>query len=423
MRPRLDGPRWSEPGTWAPEAVLAGLVLVYGLLELSRSAWAGEAHVLLLLGFTAATALSRHLPGAALVLVWLMGACQVLTGTPVLSFELAVVFVAFGCARWGREVTVVLSGLSIPAAGVVAAFLLATDVFRGMLLGIDQARQVQDVVERLSSTWQLGAAVVGALVLVVPWLAGLTLRFLARARRSQASEEVAQADAALAHREAEQAQEIARLRDDQARLARDVHDVVGHSLAVILAQAESAQYLPDDPATLKQTLATVADSARTSLDDVRRVLAPAPDPEATRPGGFDDLVAGVRSSGREVVVDEVGAPRPLPPELEVVAYRVMQEMLTNAVRHGRRDRPITVERHWPQDSFERDLRLEVSNALADAGDTQPVTVVQPGVQGGGQGLPGMRRRVEAVGGRLDVRRRTGPDGPTFTTTAWVPVRA
>ncbi len=423
MTPRRTGPRWAEPETWAPEAVLAGLVLVYGLLEAYRSAYAGGAILLLVLGFTVATALSRHLPGAALVLVWLMGACQVLTGTSVLLVEFAVVFVAFGCARWGREVTVVLSGLSIPAAGFGVAFLLATDVFRGMLLGIDQARQVQDVVERLSSTWQLGAAVVGALVLVVPWLAGLTLRFLARARRSQASEEVAHADAALAQREAAQAQEIARLRDDQARLARDVHDVVGHSLAVILAQAESAQYLPDDPATLKRTLATVADSARTSLDDVRRVLAPTPDPEPSRPGGFDELVAGVRSSGREVVVDEVGEARPLPPELEVVAHRVVQEMLTNAVRHGRRDRPIRVERHWPHDSFERDLRLEVSNALADAGETQPISVVDPGGPRGGQGLPGMRRRVEAVGGRLDVRRRSGPDGPTFTTTAWVPVRA
>jgi signal transduction histidine kinase len=419
MRPRLDGPRWSEPETWAPEAVLAGLVLVYGLLEISRSSYAGGALLLLVLGFTVATAASRHLPGAALVLVWAMGVCQVLTGTSVLLVEFAVVFVAFGCARWGREVTVVLSGLSIPLAGFVVAFLLATDQFRTMLLGIDQARDVERLVSRLSDTWQFGAALVGAMALVVPWLAGLTLRFLAHARRSQASEEVAQADAALAHREAEQAQEIARLRDDQARLARDVHDVVGHSLAVILAQAESAQYLPDDPATLKQTLATVAESARTSLDDVRRVLAPTPDPETTRPGGFDDLVAGVRSSGREVVVDEVGAPRPLPPELEVVAYRVMQEMLTNAVRHGRRDRPILVERHWPQDSFERDLRLEVSNALADAGETQPLTVVERE----GQGLPGMRRRVEAVGGRLDVRRRTGPDGPTFTSTAWVPVRA
>jgi len=105
---------------------------------------------------------------------------------------------------------------------------------------------------------------------------------------------------------------------------------------------------------------------------------------------------------------------------------VVQEMLTNAVRHGRRDRPIRVERYWPHDSFERDLRLEVSNALADAGETQPISVAAPtapAAPAGGQGLPGMRRRVEAVGGRLDVRRRSGPDGPTFTTTAWVPVRA
>jgi signal transduction histidine kinase len=94
----------------------------------------------------------------------------------------------------------------------------------------------------------------------------------------------------------------------------------------------------------------------------------------------------------------------MPPELEVVAFRVLQEMLTNAIKHGRRDRPVLVERHW-----EGDLRIEVQN-----------TVSGESGQSGGQGLVGMRRRLESVGGRLDVRRRSDP--PTFTATAWVPIR-
>jgi signal transduction histidine kinase len=228
----------------------------------------------------------------------------------------------------------------------------------------------------------------------------------------------AEQDAARAHVESEQAREIARLREEQARLARDVHDVVGHSLAVILAQAESAQFLDDvDTAGLKRTMSTIATSARSSLQDVRTVLTATQQPAAPRTGGLDTLIEGVRASGHEVTSTEVGTPQPLPPELEVVAYRVLQEMLTNAIKHGRRDAPVLVERHW-----EGELRIEVRNVIGtDDGPVDPA-LTQP-IATAGRGLDGMRRRLEAAGGRLDVRRREEPDGASFTATAWVPVRA
>ena len=116
----------------------------------------------------------------------------------------------------------------------------------------------------------------------------------------------------------------------------------------------------------------------------------------------------MRESGHEVVSSEVGTRQPLPPELDVVAYRVLQEMLTNAIKHGRRDEPVFVERHW-----EGELRIEVRNVIdADAAEDAP-----------GQGLDGMRRRLESVGGHFDVRRRDEAGVPTFTATAWVPVRS
>ena len=136
----------------------------------------------------------------------------------------------------------------------------------------------------------------GFAVLAVPWLAGLALRFQVRAAALARSRQVAaEDDAARARRETEQAREIAGLREEQARLARDVHDVVGHSLAVILAQAESAQYLPDDdPAALKQTMATIATSARSSLQDVRQVLAGPHAAPPPRTDAFEQLLDGVR---------------------------------------------------------------------------------------------------------------------------------
>ena len=165
-------------------------------------------------------------------------------------------------------------------------------------------------------------------------------------------------------------------------------------------------------------MANIADSARASLQDVRQVLAPGEHPPQA-PRALETLVAGVRSSGHEVVLRELGTPQPLPPELEVVAYRVLQEMLTNAVKHGDRDEPAFVELHWPDGAFAGELLIEVRNVVAaPAGgdETVPIAVA-------GHGLDGMRQRLAAAGGRLDVRLREDADGgaPTFTVSAWIPV--
>ncbi|WP_460828566.1 sensor histidine kinase [Nocardioides hungaricus] len=415
---------------WVPDLVVGSVVLLVGLVEV-RSIdpyyYYNDPHpalVLVVLGIATAVGLSRRLPAVALALVGAVCTMQVATGTQLLVIQLAIGVVAFGTARWGSTPTMLASGVSIPVAAVIAVLWIDHEI---LYAAIDAAG-LRDLVGQTAgsvSGRQLGAAVLGMLVLGVPWLAGLALRFSTRARQSRASQEVAEA-------ERDQAEEIARLREGQAQLARDVHDVVGHSLAVILAQAESAQYLDDvDTAKLKQTMENIASSARTSLDDVRQVLT-STSGETARPArqaDLDGLIEGVRASGHEVVSTEVGTPQPMPPELEVVAFRVLQEMLTNAIKHGRRDQPVRVERHW-----EGDLRIEVENAVdapspvsaAGSEETQPLhgqgrPVPTMPVAPGGQGLEGMRGRLEAVGGRLDVRRRTDP--PRFTATVWVPLRS
>ena len=102
----------------------------------------------------------------------------------------------------------------------------------------------------------------------------------------------------------DQAEEIARLRGEQTRLARDVHDVVGHSLAVILAQAESAQFRSDsDTAAVRATLENIAVSARQSLREVRQVLSSTDDTATVSvvpTGSLDALVEGVQAAGNEV---------------------------------------------------------------------------------------------------------------------------
>jgi signal transduction histidine kinase len=420
MRCCRENDRMSETGwrPWLPEGIAVLIVLAIGFTE-AVVFWAmtdGRMD-----GFTQAVVIAiavgmcRRAPGAALGLVWALGLVHVRFGAPIMLIEFALTAVFFGGARWGRPPTVVISALSVPLA-VVVAFVLHEGrvVSLHLLLG---GSRLGDLI-RQEPAVQLTLSLIGLLVVAAPWPAGLVMRFLERARTSRASMLAAEEAAAGAWRETEHAHEIAHLRDQQTRLARDVHDVVGHSLAVILAQAESGQYL-DDTAKLKKTLQTIATSARSSLQEVHQVLSSTQDTtmgtsDADR---FDGLIAGVRGSGHEVVATELGTPRQLPPETGVVAYRVFQEMLTNAIKHGRRDQPITAERHWPAaqpaGGVPDTLRIEVTNMTEAYGHDDTRT---------GRGLPGMRRRLETVGGHLEVRRREQPAGTTFTVTAFVPVR-
>lgn len=419
---------------WLPDLVLGIALCGFGVGEALRTAnlsrydfgstaetWTTLiSNLVVALGFAVAAGCFRRAPGIALMLVWLAGAFQVFFYPPIMLIQLSVVLVAFGTSRYGKAPTVWASGLSIPL-GALAGLLVVRvqgwsilDTALGML-----GRELFGRELTLGSAAVFFSGVAASL-LAVPWLLGLLLRVFVQARASRRAREQAEADRRtaeaerqLAFEERTQAQEVARLKDGQARLARDVHDVVGHSLAVILAQAESAQFLDDsDPTALRTTMANIAASARSSLQDVRQVLAAdGQQPPAVRPGELDRIINGVAASGHDVVSSEVGAPQPLPPELDVVAVRVLQEMLTNAIKHGRRDQPVEVEQHW-QDA----LRIQVTNGVEDRSEeTMPISTEHAA----GLGLEGMRRRLDSVGGRLDVRR----EGTRFVATAWVPLRA
>lgn len=438
---------------WRPW-LLAGLgVLVVGLLDQSAvlrfNALSAGWSILAVLGMAAAVAVARFRPGIALALIWVVGLVHVLGQTGVIFSDMGIMVVAFGCARWGDRATLWLSGISIPVGGLIAGFATSFAIEYALNRFVDLTPAI-GLIRALGPVARLLLAFVPVAFLVVPWLIGLVLRSSDRAEASRQQQTLAESgravaesdraaaesERALAEEARWQAQEIADLRADQARMAHDVHDVVGHSLAVILAQAESAQFLPEgDTDRIRLTMANIATSARQSLRDVRDVLATgAPTTGGAATVGMESLVDGVRAAGHDVRSTVVGTPQPLPPELNAVAYRVLQEMLTNALKHGRRDTPVLVERHW-----EGELRIETRNdARVETGPGSDVTQVvradgateviptpaagDPTATRTGLGIPGMRARVESVGGRLDVRRREGEGGPTFTVTAWMPLR-
>ncbi len=390
--------------TWLPDAAVGLIVLTFGLWEvLDRNGFMygagsdvladGFTPLLLVVTMAVAAGLHRLSPGFALALVWLAGAVLVMGGAEVRYVMFAGVIVAYGTARWGSPAVLWLSGLSIPLGAVLAGYYVYAN-------GVSFASDFLSDLMRATSGgggFDITRGVlgfIGFLVLALPWLSGIVFRVRAQARRAREHELEAVASK-------EQAEQIATVRAEQTRMAHDVHDVVGHSLAVILAQAESAQFLPDeDPARLKETMANIAVSARQSLRDVRQVLS-ATEVAPQQDGGLDRLVDGVRAAGNDVQSTVVGTPRPLPPDIDAVAYRTLQEMLTNAIKHGVRGQQVTVLRHWAED-----LTLAVQNAAT--GETGP----------DGLGLPGMRMRLESVGGRLDVRHEEG----SYTATAKIPLR-
>ena len=386
---------------WAG-ALLALAVGSFGVWQALRSDYGdSDQQVVMAVLLAIAAGSYRLLPSLGLTLVWLACAFQIELGLEIALVQLAVVFVAYGTARYGEPITAWISGLSIPVGAGIALWYVYTSGYTGIeTVGL----AISPSGHRPSYTT---AFLLAFVVLASPWAVGLLLRITAQTRQAREDRERAEVEAA-------RAQEIARLREEQTRVARDVHDIVGHSLAVILAQADSAQYMDDtDVSRIRAALSNISTSARQSLGDVRQVLSTTDandGPSSPGAGGLDRLIDGVSSAGYDVRADVIGTPRSLSPELDAVAFRVLQEMLTNALKHGTRDGGVVVVREWG----EQDLRIEVTNAVSPEVGARP---------DGGLGLGGMQRRLESVGGTLMASPSRAPDGsPTFRATAWVPLR-
>lgn len=442
-----------------PSAVAAAIVLVVGLIEamMSPGLSDGLAPTLIVIGTAVAVGIARRMPAVALLLLWGVCLAQLFRGSELMLVQISIVYVAFAVARWGSRAALWLSALSIPVAAALLLVMIGRNGFGG--LHVFGGGQIMSTAFGYDARPAL-VFLIGAAALSAPWLAGLAFRFGVDSRRSLALRREAEANTAKADRELAQTREIVRLREGQAQLANDVHDVVGHSLAVILAQAESAQYLDrTDPEMLRETMTKIATAARASLRDVRQVLsATAGQNSGPNPGGsadaaarhgdpassavpssaltaeLDRLVDSVRESGHRVDSSTRGEQRPLAPELETVAFRVLQEMLTNAIRHGSREQPIVVERQWGDG-----LRLSVRNTAAAGAGTDADGGCGADGDAGGLGIEGMRRRLQSVGGTLEIRRGRGGVGQTvetaeagaddddasavFTATALIPYRA
>ncbi len=200
---------------------------------------------------------------------------------------------------------------------------------------------------------------------------------------------------------------------ERMRIARELHDVVAHSMAMINVQATAASMqLADDPASAAEAIQAIRSASKSGLRELRAILevlrqvdgespaVPVPDLRA-----ISALVEATSAAGTPTSLDAVGPPVPVTPPLALAAYRIVQESLTNVVRHAGRVRATVVVRH--DDGY---LQVEVVN---DGGPA-------PGAfgDGTGAGLAGMRERAAALGGTLDAGPRPGGG---FAVRARLPV--
>ncbi|RFU38509.1 sensor histidine kinase, partial [Actinomadura logoneensis] len=227
-----------------------------------------------------------------------------------------------------------------------------------------------------------------------------------RARRARAAE--------LAERERRLAGERAAAVDrERARIARDMHDIVTHSVGLMVVQAEAGPVvLAASPERAEAVFDTIADTGRDALAQLRTVLgtlrSAGPDGPAGPAPGLDtlpDLVEGARRAGLDARLDLPDPVPDVPPAVAVAAYRIVQEALTNTLRHAGATRVEVRLRASPET-----LRVEVRDDGRGASAPPPDS---------GYGLVGMRERAAACGGTL----RVTADGPGFAVEALLPARA
>ena len=234
---------------------------------------------------------------------------------------------------------------------------------------------------------------------VILWFVGRGVR-IQRRRADRAGE-------LLARLEADR-DELARLAvaAERRHLARELHDVVTHSVTVVVIQAQGAQRaLTGDQALVSKALVDIEAAGRSALAEMRRLLGVLREEEAegaqARPPGLadlPDLVARVRRAGLAVELASTGAPAALEPAVELTAYRVVQEALTNALRHAGRA-TVRVALNWADGALALDIVDTGTGAEGGSDPTEP---------SGGRGLLGLAERVRAHGGEL--RTGTTADG-------------
>ncbi len=236
-----------------------------------------------------------------------------------------------------------------------------------------------------------------------------------RLRRDLAGARAARASAVDAQ---QRASELA-VAAERMRILREMHDVIAHSLAIMIAQADGGSYVVADTGASRRAFLAIAETGRAALTDTRRILgvlrtgddetpelAPMPDGAP-----LDNLIDQAREAGVRVSMIRVGEQGKLPSGSRLALYRICQEALTNVIKHGGEGAQVIVALAWDES--------EVTLTVTDRGgrDSERPDLDEEPLSGLGLGLIGMRERAEIVGGSLDA----SPTEDGFRVRASIPL--
>lgn len=379
----MRGSSWFDPSLALAVAAI-GLAEVWVPLESRQGSGSPVvSSVGILLAAVALTQRRRHPLASGLVVLviplflWLAAPGFVLFYGEFVPMAIAV----FSMARHGRGRVPIYGGVA------AAATLLAVDLFVEALQGLGE----------VVFHWGVFATV---------WAFGFGLRqFELRAREST--------DRAIAAEVASTERAMAAVVAERTRIARELHDIVAHSVSMMVVQAGAAeQVVDDDPAFVRQALGTVRTTGTGALAEMRRLVAmlrdddDEPDLLGPQPGlaGLPALVEDTAASGIESTLTVHGRDRALPAGVDLAAYRIVQEALTNTRRHARAD-AVRVVLTYGEDA----LDIEVHDDGTGSGESR--------ADGAGHGLVGMRERAVMYGGWVDA----APLGTGFRVRAHLPL--
>jgi signal transduction histidine kinase len=358
--------------------------------------------------------ITKHpLPGQhpTTVLTWLLGVVSI---APILTHR-----------RFPRtSVAVCLGAVAIYATGHYVAY----PGFAIFVLTFDMALHSEEQVSvptLFASAVVLGVAVdlqpakvavlatylASEICVGLAWLAGWTLR----RRRAQWAELHARAERLEREREEEARRAVT---EERLRIARELHDVIAHSMSVIAVQSAVGNHVIDSqPAEARQALAAIEATSRSALTEMRRLLGVLrqegePRGSLTPAPGLADLatlVSQVQDAGLKVWINVDGQRGPVPPGIDLSAYRIVQEALTNVIKHsGSSSANVTI-------SYRPD---SVTVEVTDPGAEAPAARVPAQRTGSGHGIIGIRERVAVFGGEFTAG--PGPDGG-FRVRACFPI--
>jgi signal transduction histidine kinase len=350
-------------------------------------------------GMAGTIAIHRLSPALALGLAWLTVTLQLSLGLQPDVSNAAVVVVLFATSAYGTAAVRWMGFASTFLGALVASAYFVTQAAVSLYPYAGMLRSLAEAAPRLTTIF-IGVFGASLFLFLLSWTLGLLWKTVLDARASSRARDVAKQNQESAEREVA-------IEQERTRIARDMHDVVAHSLAVVIAQADGARYAATtDPTAADSALATISATAREALGDVRMLLGQLRHNQAEGPqpvlADLDRLFDQFAASGLTVQRVVTGEPASLGTAQQLATYRIIQESLTNALRHADTSQDVVVTFDWSPSSLE----VSVASALGEKSESS-----------NGHGIDGMRERAILAGGSLSVE----PTAESFVVTATLPI--